>query len=266
MKPTKKLAGGILLVLMMCGLSFALVSWSGDRDGQDRLTQNDTIPKKIKQPRNLDEVLAELESLDIKSTIEDAMKNVDMEKIQLQIEQSMKDIDFDKMEKELKESIAKIDLGKLELELKEAMKEIDFEKMQIELKESLKEIDFDKMKLELEKVKEVDLKEVREEMKKVKEEMKNLGPQLEKELEEARVEIEKAKSDLREFKGFVDGLEKDGLIDKKAGYTLKHEDGELLINGKKAPADVYNKYREFLQKHKKFTLKQDDDKFDFDND
>jgi hypothetical protein len=266
MKPTKKLTGGILLVLIMCGLGLALVSWSGDRNGKDRFTQNDTIPKKIKQPKDLDEVLADLEALDIKSTIEQALKSVDMEKLQLQIEQSIKDIDFDKMEKELKESMAKIDLGKLELEMKEAFKDIDLEKMQIELKESLKEIDFEKMKLEFEKVKDVDMKEIQKEMEKVKEEMKNLGPQLEKEIGKAKEELEKAKIELREFKSFVDGLEKDGLIDKKAGYTLKHADGELFINGKKAPSDVYNKYREFLEKHKKFNLTQRDDEFDFDND
>ena len=103
MKPTKKLTGGILLVLMMSALTLALVSWSGDRDGNDRYTQNDTIPKKIKQAKDLDEVLADLEALDIKATIELAMKSIDMEKIQLQIEQSIKDIDFDKIEKELKE-------------------------------------------------------------------------------------------------------------------------------------------------------------------
>ena len=78
--------------------------------------------------------------------------------------------------------------------------------------------------------------------------------------------IEKAKAEMKEYKGFVDGLEKDGLINKKEGYTIQHRNGELIINGKKQPADVYNKYRTFLKKHEKFTIKKSDDDFNIYND
>jgi len=99
-------------------------------------------------------------------------------------------------------------------------------------------------------------------MKKVQEEMKDLGPKLEKEMVKAKEGLEKAKAEVKEFKTFVDGLEKDGLITKKEGYTLKHKDGELLINGKKATEQTYNKYRSFLEKHKKFNIEKNDDNFD----
>jgi len=85
-------------------------------------------------------------------------------------------------------------------------------------------------------------------------ELKNIGPEIEKSLKDAKVEIEKAKVELKEYKGFVDGLEKDGLISKKDGYKVKHKDGELFINGKKQSSDVYNKYRSFLEKHKSFNI------------
>lgn len=85
-------------------------------------------------------------------------------------------------------------------------------------------------------------------------------------MEKAKVEIEKAKVEIKEYKGFVNGLENDGLINKKEGYSLKHKDGELFINGKKASEQTYNKYRPFLEKHKKFNMKKDDDDFDIDMD
>ena len=36
-------------------------------------------------------------------------------------------------------------------------------------------------------------------------------------MEKAKVGLEKAKAEMKEYKEFVDGLEKDGLINKKRG-------------------------------------------------
>ena len=96
--------------------------------------------------------------------------------------------------------------------------------------------------------------------------MKGIGPKIEKEMENAKASIEKAKAEMKEYKGFVDGLEKDGLINKKEGYTIQHKNGDLIINGKKQPVDVYNKYGGFLKKHEKFTIKKSDDDFNIYND
>ena len=99
-------------------------------------------------------------------------------------------------------------------------------------------------------------------MKKVEEQMKNLGPQLEK----AKEGIEKARAEIREYRDFVNGLESDGLINKKQTYTLKHKNGELEVNGKKVSSEIYNKYRGFLEKHPKFSIEKDEDDFDIDMD
>jgi hypothetical protein len=61
-------------------------------------------------------------------------------------------------------------------------------------------------------------------------------------------------------------LDNDGLINKKEGYTLKHKDGDLFINGKKASEQTYSKYRNFLENHKKFNIEKSDDDFDIDMD
>jgi chromosome segregation ATPase len=144
----------------------------------------------------------------------------------------------------------------------EAMKKFDGVKLQKELQESMQKIEWDKMKTEFDKFKDIDMKKFQLDMDKMKLEMEKLGPEMEK----AKESIEKAKEEMKEYKEFVDGLEKDGLINKKENYTIKHKDGELLINGKKASDATYKKYKSFLDKHKTFRLEKSEDDFDLDID
>lgn len=279
MKPTTLPTGRLLLVLLTTGLTIGLISWDYKQSpGRYPQSINDTTPKKKttdreKKIRDLDDVLDELDATDFKVDMEkirkeiaEAMKSIDGEKIKMEIEKALKSVDIAKIQKEVQESLAKVDFNKIKEEISAAMKEVDMIKIQKEVQESLAKIDWDKMKAELDKVKDINMKELNEEMKKVQEEMKELGPKLEKELQNAKVEIEKAKAEIKELKGFVDGLESDGLLNKKEGYTLKHKDGELFINGKKASEQTYNKYRSFLEKHKKFNIEKTDDDFDIDMD
>ena len=68
------------------------------------------------------------------------------------------------------------------------------------------------------------------------------------------------------YKELTEGLEKDGLIKNKEDYTIKHKDGELIVNGKKVSNDIYNKYRSFLENHKAFTIEKNADNFNINND
>jgi len=279
MKPRTFTTGRLLLVLLTVGLTIGLVSWD-HKQSPDRYHQpvNDTTPKKKsvdreKKIRDLDDVLDELNDADlkvnmdkIKEEIAEAMKNIDLDKIRLDVEKAMKEVDIAKIQKEVQESLAKVDLEQVKKEMAEAMKNVDMAKIQKEVQESMSKVNWDEMKAEMEKVKNIDMKKMEEEMKKVQEEMKELQPKLEKELAKAKVEIGKARAEIKEFKEFVDGLEKDGLINKKEGYTLKHKDAELFINGKKASEQTYSKYRDFLEKHKKFNIEKSDDDFDIDLD
>jgi hypothetical protein len=279
MKPTKFTTGRMLLLLLITGLTIGLVSWDHKQlPGRFKQPVNDTVPKtkpgdREKKIRDLDDVLDELNNVDMKvnmekvrKEIEEAMKKIDGDKIKMEIEKAMKEVDMDKIRKEVEASLSKVDFEKIKKEIAEAMKEIDFAQIQKEVQESLSKVDWEKAKAEMDKVKDIDMKQVEKEMEKVKEEMKDLGPTIQKEMEKAKVEIEKAKVEIKEYKEFVNGLENDGLINKKEGYSLKHKDGELFINGKKASEQTYNKYRPFLEKHKKFNIKKDDDDFDIDTD
>lgn len=252
MKHQLKHTGALVLVVVAAGLSIGLVAWQ-NREQQPTPPPapeipavpqepipawKDTVPYKDRERRvrDLDEALEELNRVDIseelaraKEQVAAAMEQIDMQKIQMEIEKAMKQVDVDKIKAEVEESMAKID--------------------------------WDKIKAEIAQVQQVEMPKLREEMAKVKEEMQKLGPQIEKEMAKAKVEIEKAREELTDYKTFVDGLNADGLIDKHGEYELKHKDGTLLINGKKASDATYNKYRSFLKKYPTFTIEKSDDDF-----
>lgn len=296
MKPTILTTPRMLLCFTVLGVSLALVSWDFKQSGGPfKQSINDTVPKtkqdREKKVRDLDDVLDELNAIDMQEHMEkaqkqiaEAMKQLDGEKIRLQVEKSLQEVNLDKIKKDIEQSLSNLDEEKLKLQINEAMKELDAVKIQKEVQESLAKIDWDKIKAELEEVKKVDLDKIQIEMEKVREEMKELGPRLEIEMEKVRAEmkelgpkleiemkkakeeIEKAKVEIKEYKEFVDGLEKDGLLNKKEPYTIKHKDGELTVNGKKVTSAIYSKYRSFLEKHKSFSIEKEKDDFNLDID
>lgn len=294
MKPGTLTSKRLWLPVLAMAIVVGLASWDYKQSpSADRQDQNptDTLPKKKKitgktdkKVRDLDDVIDELDAVDfhvdmekIQEELAKAMKELDGAKLKFDIEKAMKDVDFEKMKLDIDKAMKEVDFEKIKVDVDKALKEVDFEKIKKEVQESVAKIDWDKMKKEMEEVKNIDYSkmqaEMKEEMKKVEEELKNIRPQIEKEmgnvkieLEKAKVEIEKAKAEMKEYKAFVDGLDKDGLINKKEKYTIRHEDGVLTINGKKASDQVYSKYRSFLDKHKKFNIDKSDDDFDIDID
>ena len=248
------------IAIVTC-FSLMLLSWRGQKQAhQQRPAQsfNDTVPKNKtdKKIRDLDDVIDELDRAEMK---------VDIEKVNEQLKEAMKQIDMAKIQIEVDKAIKEVDMEKIKAQVEKATNDINAAKIEKELKESLASVDWEKMKKDMEEVKKIDMSKLDVNMKKLDLEMKGLGPKIEKEMENAKAGIEKAKAEMKEYKSFVDGLEKDGLINKKEGYTIQHKNGELIINGKKQPADVYNKYGSFLKKHNKFTVKKSDDDFNIYN-
>lgn len=272
MKPRTFLNNRLFIVLLAAVITVGLISWDYQQTpGQFDQPIIDTTPQKKtydrdKKVRNLDDVLVDLNEAELQLDMEkmqkeiaDAMKSFDSKKIQLEIANAMKSIDMAKIQQEVQASLAKVDFTKIQVELATVMKSMDMAKIQKEVQESLAKVDWTEMKAELEKVKNMDLK-------KIQNELKEIGPKLEKDLKNAKIEIEKAKAEIKEYKNFVDGLDSDGLIDKKTAFSLKHQDGELLINGEKASQKTYSKYRRFLEKHKKFNIRVNDGDFKIDMD
>ena len=253
------------IVAVAC-FSVILLSWGGQKQTRQQNSAQsitDTFPKNKadKKIRDLDDVLDELDRAELKVDMEkvneqlkEAMKQIDMAKIQMDVDKAIKAVDVEKIKAEVEKAASQIDAAKIEKDVKESLASVDWEKMNKQLKEQMEE------------VKKIDMSKLDLDMKKLEIEMKGLGPKIEKEMQNAKASIEKAKAEMKEYKSFVDGLEKDGLINKKEGYTIEHKNGELIINGKKQPAGIYNKYESFLKKHIKFTIKKSDDDFNIYND
>jgi len=261
----------VLPLLLLLAISIGLLSWDYDPSPRHHKTGfRDTIPKKSittdKKIRDLDDVIDQLDQADfqvdmkkMQKELAEAMEKLNSDQTRMQVEKALQEVDWEKMKKEMEASIASIDFDKIKNQLHEAIQQADMAKIQQDVQASLQKIDWEKMKKDLEKAKEIDLSKITEELKKMK-------PELEKSMEKARGQIAEAKTSMKSYREFINGLENDGLLTKKEGYKIKHLAGELEINGKKVPASIYNKYRDFLEKHKKFTIEKTNDDFNIEMD
>jgi hypothetical protein len=66
-------------------------------------------------------------------------------------------------------------------------------------------------------------------------------------IEVPRFDQTKCQNDLKLMNLLIDGLDSDGLLDKRKPYKLEIKQGELHINETKQPAEVSNKYRRYFQ-------------------
>jgi len=65
----------------------------------------------------------------------------------------------------------------------------------------------------------------------------------------AKESMERAKQELKDMQEFTDRLEKEGLIDKRRGYSVEwKKEGDLYINGKKQPKEISDKYSRYYKK------------------
>jgi len=274
------------ILLIVLALVITATAWQG-QPGKTTHTTTDTIPDKNKI-KNIDDALEQLEKSKkelertlqeknwdkemkdalekshfdadkMKQQIDEAVKQIDAKKMQEEITRAMKEVDLEKMKIEYQQNLDKVDLNQMKVELEKAMKQIDAAKIQADFNSSIAKIDMEKIRIELDKVKEIDFKGIEESLKKMK-------PEIEKSMQTAKESIENARKELLEYKSFIDGLDKDGLIDKEKDYTIEYKNGELAINGKKQAAEVVKKYSGFLKEKKDFTIKKDKDNFNIDND
>ena len=224
------------------------------------ITNVDTIPKKKElKIRNLDEALGDTDK--IKIDIDLGKLNIELAEIRPEIEKEIANAKI-----EMDNAMKELDMVNLKKEIDASLADVDWKKINEEVNASVSKIDCDKIKKELKELKEINLDKINIDLKGMNEELQKIKPVLEINLKNVNVEIEKAKAELKEYKTFTDGLENDGLINKKENYTIRHKNGELIINGKTQPAGVYSKYRDFLEKHKSLTIEKSDDDFNIDHD
>jgi hypothetical protein len=262
--------------MLICGLVIIAAAWQG---GPSKITHTgtDTVPERNKKVKDIDAALEDLEMS--KTEIERSLKEINIEKMNAEIRESLKNVhmDSEKMKEQMEKLMKEIDLEKMHTDVQKALKDVDMEKMKIELDramKSMKEVDMAKIKAEIDaSMAKVDWNKIKVEMDKLKEinfekiesDLKKIKPDVENSIRDAHESIEKAKKELTEYKGFIDQLDKDGLINKKQSYTISYQKGELTINGKKQSGDAVKKY-DFLKDRKDFTIKKDEDNFNINND
>ena len=215
---------------------------------------NDTIPKKKElKVRDLDEALEDLD--DVKADVDMEKLNTELAKIGPEVQKAV-----EQARVEVAKAIKEINFAAINKEINTALSKVDCEKINKEVNEAIAKVDWDKLK------KEINAAGISIDMEKVNAGLKKIQPVLKEKLANVKVEIEKAKKEVKEYKEFVDGLNQDGLIDKKGEYSIKHRNGDLIINGKVQPEAIYNKYRGFLEKHRTLTIERSGDDFNIDND
>jgi hypothetical protein len=247
------------LVVLIGGLVVTMVTSAQNSNTSNTKESTDTIPKKQKQIRDLDEALMELDKGEIE--LHRALKEIDRDKIEREIREAMKNVDVDmaKMKEEIAKAMKEVDMQKINVDVQKALAEaqkelkgVDFEKISKEVQASLAKVDMEKIKVELEQVKKIDFEKMRKELDEI-------GPEIERSMATAKKEIEKARKEITAYKNLVDALEKDGHLKKDENYKVEYKDNELTINGKKLSADQTKKYSEYLSGKENFTLQKEKD-------
>src|SRR6266508_3374520 len=186
-----------------------------------------------------------------RDTSEPKQRNNDQDEFRMnELEDAMKKVYEDNIKTDVNNSIR---------EAQEELKKIDYEKMREDIEEQMKKIDVDKIKTDVnksiqqahDKLKQIDMQQLHNEMLELQQNFNSdkFKKQIEDAMKDAKQSMEKAKRELQDMKEFTDQLEKDGLIDKKKGYTIEwKKEGDLYINGKKQPREVSDKYSRYYKK------------------
>jgi len=264
----------IPVLIIIAALVITGISWQKHPTTTYKKAITDTIPDRKKKIRDIDDAIEEVDKAKVEvdrsfkdidwpkinADIKMAMDNihVNLDEIKANVAASLKDIDVNKIHAEVQQALKEVDAAKINADVAASLKDIDMQKIKAEVQASMDKIDWDQIKVNIDKVKNID-------MKKVEAEMRDMKPQIEKSMKEAHESIEKAKKELKEYKSFINDLDKDGLINKNEDYKIEYNNGVLTINGKKQSEEVTNKYSSFLKGHSDFVIKKNADGFDINN-
>lgn len=264
----RKAITGTIAMLM---IGFSTMSFPDSPLGYSKLTGEDnfttegctdTLPEKegismkefdklqVELEKVMGKVGAELKGIDFEKIQKDAgeiaLKEIDVEKIMKTVEQSLKGIDLDKTMADVSSSLKDLKTDYKSEEVEKAMAEA---KKEIEkAKKEMKEIDKDAIRKELE--------EAKKEIEKSKQEIEKID--MTKIMDEARAGVDKAKEELKLTKEMFNEMEKDGLVNSKAGFTIEYKNKELYIDGKKQDEKTTDKYRQYFKEDpSKITIKKE---------
>src|SRR6476469_508666 len=216
-----------LVVAGLLGLIVIIAaSWQTDNKKSKDNTINNTR-RDTTEPKQRDNDKDEFRMKEL----QEAMKQLDLQMQKLDLH--MKDIDL-KISKQVQEVLANVDMEKINNEVQENLKNVDIDKIKLEVDKSVKDAQ--------EQIKNIDMDKMKLQMQELKKKIKNT-------IKDTKERIKKKKKNLQDIKDFTDQLQKDGLIDKKKGYSIEWKNGgQLYINGKKQPKEISDKYKKYYKK------------------
>jgi chromosome segregation ATPase len=263
-----------LVIIAPVALAVSALAWAGGKQNIPAPNQNvqDTVPAKNKHKnyykigkdeKDLDKAMKELDKAEEK--LEGKVENIDWGKIDMEIEKSMKkideemarhDIDMEKMEQDIEKSVKDIDAEKIEKETKEAvqhaMENVDFKKINEEVRVALaqakEQLNSPEFRKNIEDVTRINTDEIKRELEKARTEIENSKVDIKEEMSNAKKEIKKAKEELAGYHQMLDEMEKEGLINTNADYSIEYKAGDLYINDQKQTQDVTNRYKNYFKK------------------
>lgn len=216
------------------------------------MTLQDTLPGKRYESsmtmKDFDNLMLNMDKKMIEVT--DELKKIDFTQIQKQVESSLKEVDMEKIMRDVENSLKNIDVEKIMADVKNSLKDINWDENSGEIKKAIAEAkeEIEKARIEIREINKEEIKkemeEAKREIKKAKLELKNID--MDKIMAEAKEGIEEAKKELKLTKEMFNEMEKDGLINSKAGFTIEYKDKELYIDGQKQKPQVTDKYRKYI--------------------
>lgn len=196
---------------------------------------------------------------DVDKIVKDALAAVNWQEVGDDIDAAMREINWKDIDSSIEASMK---------EAENAIEEVDWKKMQAEMQASVKGLskaEQKRIKADLEKAKVESRKAMMESRKAVKESRKALEKsriallQSRETVRKAREEQRKSEIELRGKEQDPNGrvipqelineIAADGLLDTAKGYRLYIDHDKLVINGKKQPASVHERY---LRKYGKY--------------
>lgn len=251
-----------LLLACLFVVAITAVAWQADNKGKKNDSAGKQSARDTTAPGQHDIDEFKLKGLDeAMRNLDSQMKNINIDlkglniEISKQVNEALASVDFEQIGKDVQNELKNIDIETINKEVQNELKKIDLNKINEEVNQSLKNAQ--------EEIKKIDIEKLQTEMKQMQLKLNNtdLKKEINDAMQNAQKEIQKAQQELKDLKDFTDELQKDGLIDKKKGYTIEwKKDGDLIINGKIQPKEISDKYSRFYKKDGyKIKMNPDDD-------
>ncbi|MFT3681543.1 MAG: hypothetical protein QM791_14830 [Ferruginibacter sp.] len=232
------------------GLIATLTSFSNDEFGplqkiDSQELKKDSVPELSKEKhlnmQEYDQLVEDLQQ-ELKKT-QEKLSGVEMEKAMQEAQAAISNINFEKMQADISAALKAVDFASIEKDLAVAMTKTDWKKINTELKASLEAARKEMDNIKLEEVNK-ELEKAKAEVEKSKEALKAID--FDKIMADAATGITAASEELKQTKVMFNEMEKDGLINRKEGFSIEYRNKTLYINGKKQNEATTEKYRRYI--------------------